>query len=132
MGESSAQTVREIEDTRDRLDAELRELEQRLPQPAVWAKRAIGFAVGGGTAAVATMFLLRRRKKKKEEARAAATVPAVIQVLPDRWAEQVSERLEDGRWKPYAAGAAALYVLFRLAELRQMRRMNRALVTGAH
>ena len=131
MGESAAQTVREIEDTRDRLDAELRELEQRLPQPAVWAKRAIGFAVGGGTAAIATMFLLRRRKKKKEEARAAATVPAVIQVLPERWAEQVADRLEDGRWKPYAAGAAALYVLFRLAELRQMRRMNRTLVAGA-
>jgi len=130
MGESSAQTVREIEETRDRLDAELRELEQRLPQPAVWAKRAVGFLVGGGTAASVALFLLRRRKKKREQERSQAA-PAVIQVLPDRWAEQVSERLSDGAWKPYTAGAVALYVLFRVAELRQLRRMNRALLTGA-
>jgi hypothetical protein len=31
-----------------------------------------------------------------------------------------------------AAGVAGLYVMFRLAELRQLRRMNRALVAGAH
>jgi hypothetical protein len=130
MGESSAQTVREIEETRDRLDAELRELEQRIPQPAVWAKRAIGFAVGGGTAAVIALSILRRKRKKKKEAQVAATVPAVIQVLPERWAEGISERLEDGRWKGYAAGAVGLYVLLRLAEIRQLRRMNRALLAG--
>jgi len=131
MGESSAQTVREIEETRDRLDAELRELEHRMPQPAVWAKRAVGFLVGGGTAATVTLFLLKRRKKKRKEEERRERGPAVIQVLPDRWAEQVSERLSDGAWKPYAAGAVALYVLFRVAELRQMRRMNRALLAGA-
>jgi hypothetical protein len=131
MGESSAETVREIEDTRDKLDAELRELEQRIPQPAVWAKRAIGFAVGGGTAAVIALSVLRRKRKKKKQAQAAAAVPAVIQVLPDRWAEQIGERLEDGRWKGYAAGAAGLYVLLRLAEIRQLRRMNKALIAGA-
>jgi hypothetical protein len=130
MGQSTAQTVREIEETRDRLDAEFRELEQRLPQPAVWAKRAVGFLVGGGTAATVGLLLLRRRKKKKqrEESR---PVQAVIQVSPDRFAEQVSKALSDGRWQPYAAGAVGLYVLFRLAELRQLRRMNRALLTRA-
>jgi hypothetical protein len=130
MGESAAQTVREIEETRDRLDAELRELEQRMPQPAVWAKRAVGFLVGGGTAATVGLLLLRRRKKKKEK-EASRPVQAVIQVLPDRFAEQLSERLSDGRWQAYAAGAAGLYVLFRLAELRQLRRMNRALMARA-
>jgi hypothetical protein len=74
-------------------------------------------------------MLLKRRKKKREEER--RQVPAVIQVLPEGWADQVSERLSDGRWKPYAAGAVALYVLFRVAELRQMRRMNRALLAGS-
>ena len=48
MGKSSAETVREIEDTRDRLESEIRELEGRLPQPAVWGKRLIGVAAGGG------------------------------------------------------------------------------------
>src|SRR5206468_5254023 len=130
MGESAAQTVREIEETRDRLDAELRELEQRMPQPAVWAKRAVGFLVGGGTAATVGIMLLRRRKKKKEEREQSRPVQAVIQVVPDRFAEHLSERLSDGRWQGYAAGAAALFVLFRLAELRQLRRMNRALLAG--
>jgi hypothetical protein len=130
MGQGAAQTVREIEETRERLDEELRELERRMPQPAVWAKRAVGFLVGGGTAASVAMFLLRRRKKKKQEEKRLERVPAVVQVLPDRWAQQVSDRLSDGAWKPYAAGAAALYALFRVAELRQMRRMNRALLAG--
>ena len=105
MGESSAQTVREIEETRDRLDAELRELEHRMPQPAVWAKRAVGFLVGGGTAATVTLFLLKRRKKKRKEEQRRERGPAVIQVLPDRWAEQVSERLSDGAWKPFSGGS---------------------------
>ena len=130
MGQNSAETVREIEETRDRLDAELRELEQRMPQPAVWAKRAVGFMVGGGTAATVGLLLLRRRKKKKEKEQA-RPVQAVIQVLPDRFAEQLSERLSDGRWQAYAAGAAGLYVVFRLAELRQLRRMNRTLMARA-
>jgi len=130
MGQSSAQTVKEIEETRDKLEVELRELEERIPQPAVWAKRAVGFLIGGGTAATAALVLLRRRKKKRQEKERVERLPAVIQVLPDRWAEEVSDRLSDGRWKPYAFGAAGLYVLFRVAELRQLRRMNRALVAG--
>jgi hypothetical protein len=129
MGESAAQTVREIEETRDRLDADLRELEQRMPQPAVWAKRAVGFLVGGGTAATVGLMLLRRRKKKREREEA-RPVQAVIQVLPERFGEQLQKSLSDGKWQAYAAGAAALFVLFRLAELRQLRRMNRALLGG--
>src|SRR5947199_410945 len=98
-GDTATLVRKEVElarqETRDRLDAELRELEQRMPQPAVWAKRAVGFLVGGGTAATLGLLLLRRRKKKRkrEEAR---PVQAVIQVLPDRFAEQLSEHLSDG------------------------------------
>jgi hypothetical protein len=122
--------VREIEETRSRLESNLRELEERMPQPAVWAKRAVGFLVGGGTAATVALIALRRRKKKRQEKERLERVPAVIQVLPDRWAEKVSDRLSEGSWKPYAAGAVALYVLFRVAELRQLRRMNRSLLAG--
>jgi hypothetical protein len=131
MGESSTQTVREIEETRDRLESNLRQLEERMPQPAVWAKRAVGFLIGGGTAATVALVFLRRRKKKRQEEERLERVPAVIQVLPDQWAEKFSDRLSDGTWKPYAAALVALYALFRVAELRQMRRMNQALLAGA-
>ena len=134
MGESAAATVREIEATRERLETELTELQDRLPAPAVWAKRAVGILAGGGAATSAALFLIRRRRRKRREAeeaaRLATPVSAVIRVLPEAWAERVRDSLEDGRWKPWAAGAAGIYVAFRLAELRQLRRMNRALVPG--
>ena len=134
MGESAAATVREIEETRERLETELTELQERLPAPAVWAKRAIGIAATGGAATTVAMFVIRRRRAKKrraqEAARLATPVSAVIQVLPEDWSERIRESLDDGRWKPWAAGAAGLYVAFRLAELRQLRRMNRALVAA--
>ena len=134
MGESAAATVREIEQTRDRLEEELTELQDRLPAPAVWAKRAVGIAATGGAATTVALFVLRRRRKKKAaakaEAVAATPVNAVIQVLPDQWAERIREGLDDGSWRPWAAGAAGLYVVFRLAEIRQLRRMNRALIAS--
>ena len=130
MGESAAATVREIEATRERLDQELTELQDRLPAPAVWAKRALGIVASGGAGTSVALFLIRRRRKKRREAEEAErlSVPVIVRVLPEAWAERVSETLEDGRWKPWAAGAAGLYVAFRLAELRQLRRMNRTLV----
>src|SRR3546814_11037016 len=48
MGQTTAETVKEIEATRSRLDSEFRGLEARLPAPAVWVKRLVGLAVGGG------------------------------------------------------------------------------------
>jgi len=133
MGEDAAATVTEIEETRDRLEESLTELQDRLPAPAIWAKRAAGIAATGGAATTMTLFVLRRRRKKKAEAKAieaAAPVNAVIQVLPDDWANRIREGLDDGRWRPWAAGVAGLYVAFRLAELRQLRRMNRTLIAA--
>jgi len=129
MGESAAATVTEIEETRDRLEDSLTELQDRLPAPAVWAKRAAGVAAAGGAMTTMTLFVIRRRRKKKAVAKAqAAPVNAVVQVLPDKWADRIREGLEDGEWKPWAAGAAGVYVAFRLAEIRQLRRMNKALL----
>lgn len=130
MGQSSAETVREIQDTRNRIEADLRELEERLPSPAIWTKRLIGVAVGGGVGATTLFLVLRRfRKNKKAEAkRREVPVQAVVQVLPEAWAARVNEALEDGQWKAWAAGAAGVWVVFRLAELRQLRRVNRALM----
>jgi uncharacterized protein involved in response to NO len=125
MGQSSAQTVREIEETRDRLDAELRELETRLPSAAVWTKRLVGMVVGGGVGATAFMFAVRRLRKKKKAKAPQTQVQAVINVLPEGMAERISQALEDGRLKQWAAAAAGVWLVLRLTELRQLRRMNR-------
>jgi hypothetical protein len=130
MGESATETVREIEQTRDRLEDEFRELEQRLPAPGVWAKRLIGVAVGGGVGGSAFWFAARKLRKRRKQKVAQRQVQAVVNVLPERWAENVSAALEDGRWKGWAAAAGGAWLLFRLAELRQLRRMNRALIVA--
>jgi hypothetical protein len=130
MGANAAQTVREIEETRTRLDSELRELERRMPAPARWAKRLVGVAVGGGLSGAAFWFAAKRfRRKRAEQKVEQRPVQAVVNVLPERWADRVSETLEDDRWKQWAAMVGGAWLLFRLAELRQMRRMNRALLT---
>jgi hypothetical protein len=131
MGATAAQTVSEIEETRTRLDSELRELERRMPAPARWAKRALGVAVGGGLGGAAFWFAAKRLRQKRSEQKAEQRpVQAVVNVLPERWADRLSETLEEDRWKPWAAVVGGAWVLFRLAELRQMRRMNRALLVG--
>jgi hypothetical protein len=64
VGTSAAETLREIEDIRGRLESDMRELEQRVPQPAVWMKRMIGFVLGGGIALLFLRWLLKRRKSR--------------------------------------------------------------------
>jgi hypothetical protein len=133
MGEGSAATVREIEDTRERLDAQIRALEERMPEPARVAKKAAGIAVAGGATTTALVFFLKRRKKKraKVEAPAGATV---IKVFPDDFGKDMSKKIgksmEDGEWKGWVAIAGSTWVVLRLLEIRQLRRMNRAILAG--
>jgi flagellar biosynthesis/type III secretory pathway M-ring protein FliF/YscJ len=135
MGQNSAQTVREIEESRSRLESDIRELEQRLPAPAVWAKRAVGMAVGGGVGGTVFWFLVRRlrKRRKKEEAaaQAAQAVQAVVQVFPEEWAERLGGLVEEGEWKGWLVIAGGLWLLIRLAELRALRKTNRLLVLSA-
>lgn len=129
MGKSAAETVREIEETRERLDADITELQERLPAPAVWGKRLLGMAFGGGVTGSMFWFGVRRLRKRRKEEKRKEAVQAVVQVIPERWAEAVSDAVEQGTWKAWAGAAAGAWVLFRLAEVRQLRRMNRVLVT---
>jgi hypothetical protein len=69
MGETAAETMREIDATRDRLDGELRQLEGRLPAAAKVAKRTAGAVAGVGVLGVVTRFALRRRGKKDGDRR---------------------------------------------------------------
>jgi hypothetical protein len=128
MGQNAAATVREIEDIRDRLDAEMRELERRLPQPAVWAKRAVGVAVGGGVTGLVLMSALRRRRKKRRAVERTEIIRPVVQVVPEDTAERLSAALADGRWKPWLAAGAGAWLAMRLLELRQLRRLNQRLI----
>ncbi|MEX2557411.1 MAG: hypothetical protein WEB06_17500 [Actinomycetota bacterium] len=129
MGESAAQTVREIEQVRDRLDGEVRELEERLP-PVHVAKKVAGTLMVGGTGTVFWWAVRRARgrknKKRKAESR---TVDAVVQIVPERWAKDVAQALNDGRWQRPAAYAAGAWAIFKVAEVRQLRRMNKLLAT---
>ncbi len=69
MGETAAETMREIEATRDRLDGELRQLEGRLPAAARMAKRAAGAIAGVGAVGVVARFAMRRRKSREGDRR---------------------------------------------------------------
>jgi hypothetical protein len=137
MGQGSAETVKEIEDIRGRLEDEIRELEHRLPRPAIWVKKLAGVAVGGGMAGFmfwkAVKRVQRRRGSKaevEEKRRYAANGSPVIQVVPERWAGRVEEAFADERVRTIAGVAAGVWLLLRLAELRQLRRVNRALIAG--
>jgi hypothetical protein len=132
MGQGSAATVREIEGLRARLDTDMRELERRMPQPAVWVKRLAGVVVGGGAAAIVTVAVLRRvrgrRKPTPRERLAGHPAQAVVQVVPAPVADRLADVIEEGRWKQWAAVAGGVWLAVRLIELRQLRRVNRALV----
>lgn len=64
MGQSSAETVREIEGIRGRMDADVRELERRLPRPGVWAKRLVGILVGGGVGALVLRAVIKGARRR--------------------------------------------------------------------
>jgi hypothetical protein len=66
VGDTTAETVRDIAATRQRLDAELRELETYLPAAAVWAKRIAGMLAGGGVGSWILWSLIRRRRRGAE------------------------------------------------------------------
>jgi hypothetical protein len=69
MGETAAETMKEIDATRNRLDGELRQLEGRLPAAAKAAKWAVGAAAGVGVLGVVARFAMRRRKSKEGDRR---------------------------------------------------------------
>lgn len=126
MGTSAAETVKEIEEVRDRLQSNVEELEGRLPAPAKLAKRVAGIAVGGGVAGAAFWFLVRRMRRDKPQERAVTkAMQPVIQVLPDDLAARLSDKLDDDRVKQLGMAIGGAWLLFKLAELRQLRRLAR-------
>jgi hypothetical protein len=134
MGANPAETVKEIEETRDRLEADLRALEEHLPRPAVWGKRLVGIAVGAGVTTSAFWYGVRRlRKRHKDKKRVIdadliAAVPGAVQLVPEQWVERLSSAWEDGQLKTWVVVGAAAWVGLRLMEARQLRTLNRRMM----
>ena len=78
MGDATDRKVTEIDDTRRRLEVDLRELEARLPAPLRSAKSLAGVIVGG-TALAALIF--RRSRSKRSDRHPTAEV--VVRIVRD-------------------------------------------------
>ena len=65
MGEATARKVTEIEETRHRLEADLKELEDRMPAPLRSVKGIVGTLVGTVGGAFVLKKLLSKRSKSK-------------------------------------------------------------------
>jgi len=131
VGQRSAETVREIEQTREKLEGKLLALEERMPASLTFMKRVAGIAVGGGMGGTAFWFAVRRvraRKRKKEEAE--RPINAVINLVPEQWADKVGEVMADERAKQWAAGVLGVWLIVKIAEIRQLRALRRAQVGG--
>lgn len=63
MGQTPTDTVREIEQTRRRLDSELEELETYLPPATSRIKRVAAVAAGACAAAMLLMLAVGRRRR---------------------------------------------------------------------
>jgi hypothetical protein len=122
MGASTAEKVREIEQTRERLADDFEDLEDRMPAIARMSKRAIGIVAGGGIGGTAFWFMVKRMRGRKGHKRHEQPVNLRVEV-PESWGRM----LEDDRAKAWATGAAATYVVLRLMELRQLRALRRSI-----
>jgi len=129
MGQRSLETVREIEQTRSDLESKIHALEERVP-PLTLVRRVAGLAVGGGVGGTVFWFTVRRvraRKQRKEEEAAAQPISAVINVIPDRWAVRLEEAMAGEHAKQWALGIVGLWLVVKLAEIRQMRALRHAM-----
>jgi hypothetical protein len=132
MDQGADQTVRQIEEARQRLGAEIQEFEDRLQDRRPTARRA-ALPIAGAVVATGAAVLVARGVRRRAKAKAAAQrFPARIisRVVPGRAGKPTSKTSEDERWKVWAlaAGVGGVWIAVRLAELRQLKRLNRTLV----
>lgn len=78
MGQATDRKVKEIEETRGRLEADLRELESRMPAPLRSGKSVAGLILAS---TALTMFVLRRFRSKRSERPPSAEV--VVRIVRD-------------------------------------------------
>ncbi|MGZ8639720.1 MAG: hypothetical protein ACXWXM_10510 [Actinomycetota bacterium] len=78
MGEATDRKVTEIEETRRQLEADLRELEARIPAPLRSLKSLAGIVVGS---TALTALLLRRFRSRRSDDHAPTEV--VVRIVRD-------------------------------------------------
>lgn len=78
MGEASDRKVTEIDETRRRLEGDLRELEARMPGPLRGMKSLVGVIVGG---TALTGLVLRKVGSKRSDRRRSHEV--VVRIVRD-------------------------------------------------
>jgi hypothetical protein len=106
--------------------------ERRNGQRAALLK---GLTAAGGTGAA--LVLARRARNRKRSAteraqEAAKRLPDRARQLPDQWARSAAARMEEQEWRVWGLAAlAATWLLLRFAEVRQLRKMNRILISRA-
>jgi hypothetical protein len=66
MGEATDRKVNEIADTRRRLEADIRELEERLPAPLRSMRTMAGAVAGSSILSAVALRVMKRRSQKKE------------------------------------------------------------------
>jgi len=142
VGQSATATVNEIEQTRRRLETDVAELAGRLPAPAIWAKRLVGLAVGGGVGGSIFWFAVHRIRAKGKDSRKAkrakhgeqaapgrAETPVIQVVLPE-WSESLGGLLRTDGWKGPALAVGSIWLALRLAEARRLRRLTKAMLAA--
>ena len=122
MAESTGETLKEIEEIRERMQAEVGALEDRLPKPPGGVRGIAGAVVAAGAGLLVLKAVARRRKNKKT-----ARIQQKLESAREKVPEQVRETLDEADWRAFAIVAGAAGLLFRLVELRQLRRINKAL-----
>lgn len=131
MGQTAAETVKEIELTRERLGDELKQLEERMPSPARVARKVGGILAGGGITGAVVWFVVRRvRARAIPEPALAVPVQAVVKLLPDAVGERIEDALGDLDVRTLITGFGAAMIATRLLELRRLRALNRALLAA--
>jgi hypothetical protein len=78
MGQAADRKMTEIEETRRRIDADLRELESRMPAPFRSAKSLVGLILGS---TALTAVLLGRSRAKRSRGHPSAEV--VVRIVRD-------------------------------------------------
>lgn len=76
MGEATDRKVTEIDETRSRLEADLRELEARLPASVRSMKSVVGVILG--STALTALVLRRFRSKRGDEHPSAEVVVRIV------------------------------------------------------
>jgi hypothetical protein len=82
VGQAADQKVGEIEQTRARIESDLRELEDRMPQILRSGKRVVGLVTGGGMLSAVALAAMRRRKRRRDRDRRNPEV--TVRILADR------------------------------------------------